>query len=178
MMNIDALRNTFDTARGKVIAGALAAAMTVMPMAGAPGDAKAEDADRYSSANWTPELIEFDKADRAATEYAMTKEGVGILIHVGQDIPNQHIRDADHLGQLFVKRFEDLGENARYFIRQNDAPATGITYHVGHLIVGGHNGTEVRDLQHAWDSAPQAITQLNIARSLAAGTVPSVSPGG
>lgn len=176
-MNIDTLRNTFDSARGKVIAGALAAAMTVMPMAGAPGDAKAQE-QTASTCTWDQQICELRAASDAARAYAETKDGVGIVIHVGQDIPNQHIRDADQLGQLFMKRFQELGEDARYFVAPNDSPATGITYHVGHLIVGAHNGTEVRNVKEAWNTAPEAITQLSITRSLAAGDGPSAAPGG
>ncbi len=177
-MNLDTLKSTFESACGKAIAGVLAAAMTVMPMAAAPGDAQAEDSTQYTSSGWTQELIEFDKASRAARLYAETKDGVAILIHVGRDIPNQHVKSPDQLGQLFVGRFAELGEDARYFIAPNDARATGITYHVGHLIVGAHDGTEVRDLQQAWDSAPQAVAQLKSVRSLAELSAPVALAGG
>lgn len=176
-MTLGSLTSTFYATRERVIAGTLAAAMAVMPMAVAPGDAQAEDS-RYSASGWTQELIAFDKASRAARSYAETKDGIAILIHVGKDIPNQYVKSADQLGALFVQRFVDLGENARYFVAPNDARATGITYHVGHLIVGAHNGTEVRDLQEAWDTAPDAIAQLKALRSVAELSGPSAAPGG
>ena len=120
----------------------------------------------------TPEICDLDIAATAARDYAETEAGVGILIHVGTDIPNEHIQSADQLGQLFVQRFAENGEEARYFLRTNSPStpdgkiATGITYHVAHLVIGAANGTEVRGLQHAWDSVPEVIEQLHIARLL------------
>lgn len=91
--------------------------------------------------------------------------GVGIVIHLGQDVPNQRVRDGDELGQLFVQRFAALGVQARYFIAPNDAPALVMTYHIGHLLYET-NGSPVFGLQTAWDDAPEVIEQLRIVKLL------------
>ena len=121
---------------------------------------------RYSSKNWTPELIELDKASSAARKYAENNYGVGILIHLGKDVPNKRVKNGDELGRLFVGRFAKLGVSAQYFYRHNDAPATGITYHIGHLLFEA-NGNPVIGLQTAWKSAPGVIEQLKIVKELA-----------
>ena len=120
---------------------------------------------RYTTDVWTPELVALDKASTAARNYAETNNGVGILIHLGSDVPNQRVANGDELGQLFVDRFAELGASARYFVRPNDARASGITYHIGHLLFGPGED-KVHDLQTAWDSAPQVIEQLRIVKSL------------
>ena len=130
-----------------------------------PQKVRAEDT-RYSSGNWTAETIALDKADRAATEYAEHNFGVGILIHLGQDVPNQRVRNGDELGQLFVDRFADLGTDARYFIAPNDdGRATVVTYHIGHLLYKA-SGEPVFGLQTAWDDAPKVVEQLKIVKQL------------
>lgn len=118
----------------------------------------ADDA-RYQSGNWTAETIALDKADRAATEYAENNLGVGILIHLGMDVPNQRVKDGDELGKLFVDRFAALGVDARYFFWQNDTRATGLTYHIGHLLYEA-DGNPVIGLQTAWNDVPKVIEQL------------------
>lgn len=124
------------------------------------------DDGRYTSGNWTAETIALDKADRAATEYAENNFGVGILIHLGQDVPNQRVANGDELGALFVRRFADLGAEARYFIAPNDdARATVMTYHIGHLLYEA-NGEAVIGLQTAWDDAPKVIEQMKIVKAL------------
>lgn len=120
----------------------------------------------YDSKNWTPELVELDKASSAARSYAENNFGVGILIHLGKDVPNKRVKNGDELGALFVDRFAKLGFKARYFYRQNDAPATGITYHIGHLLFNAE-GNPVIGLQTAWNSVPQVIEQLKIVKELA-----------
>jgi len=122
---------------------------------------------RYSSKNWTPELIELDKASSAARNYAENNYGVGILVHLGSDIPSKNVKNGDQLGQLFVNRFAKFGIVARYFIAPNgNAPSTGITYHIGHLLFKA-NDNPVIGLQTAWDSAPKVIEQLKIVKELA-----------
>ena len=122
----------------------------------------------------TPEICDLHIADLAATEYAKTKAGIGILIHVGEDVRNHPEWTPDLLGQHFVNRIRELGEEAQYFVSQNDAPATGINYYVGDLLVGAHNGTEVRGLQTAWDTAPEAVAWLKQIRSVAAAPAPDL----
>lgn len=125
------------------------------------------DDGRYTSGNWTAETIALDKASSAARDYAENNNGVGILIHLGQDVPNQRVKNGDELGQLFVQRFAEFGVEARYFIRPNDAPATGITYHIAHLLYGPGQD-KVHGLMTAWEDAPKVIEQLKIAKEIQA----------
>lgn len=167
-----ALGETVSTRRGFLRAagqalGALGAASLPFSQALA-GDAK--------TASWNnPELEEFHKASTAARDYAENNIGVGILIHVGKDIPNAKIKSGDELGQLFVNRFSKLGVEAQYFLSQNDARFSGITYHIGHQIHGAENRTEVKSLKAAWSSAPDVIEQLKIVKELASLEAPEPS---
>ena len=126
------------------------------------------DDGRYTSGNWTAETIALDKASSAARNYAENNNGVGILIHLGQDVPNQRVKNGDELGAMFVQRFAELGVQASYFIAPNDAPATVMTYHLGHLLYKA-NDNPVFDLQTAWDDAPKVIEQLKIVKALPRG---------
>ncbi len=121
------------------------------------------------TANWNdPELEELRKASDATREYAENNDGVGILIHVGtKDIPSTRIKSPEQLGQIFVNRFAKLGVDAQFFIRHNDQPATGITYHIGHQIHGAESGNEVKLLREAWNVAPDVVEQLRIVKQLA-----------
>ncbi|MEM7663978.1 MAG: hypothetical protein AAF292_17175 [Pseudomonadota bacterium] len=121
--------------------------------------------DRYSSENWTAETIALDKASSAARKYAESNNGVGILIHLGQDVPNARVKNGDDLGKLFVQRFAELGVEARYFYWQNDARATGLTYHIGHLLYETH-GEPIIGLQTAWNDAPKVIEKLRLVKAL------------
>lgn len=128
---------------------------------------------KKQTANWNNlELEEFHRASMAARDYAENNVGVGILIHVGSDVPNKRVKSADELGQLFVKRFAALGVNAKYFLRQNDTEASGITYHIGHQIHGAENGNEVKLLREAWNSAPNVVEQLKIVKQIKVANAP------
>ncbi|MEL7444341.1 MAG: hypothetical protein AAGK02_00835 [Pseudomonadota bacterium] len=129
--------------------------------------AQADDS-RYSSGNWTPELIALDKASTAARNYAEGNHGVGILIHLGQDVPNDRVKDGDELGHLFVQRFAALGVAAEYFVSPApDAPASGITYHIAHLLYGPDQD-KVHGLMTAWNDAPKVIEQMKLAKEIQA----------
>ena len=130
---------------------------------------------KKQTANWNnPELEEFHRASMAARDYAENNIGVGILIHVGKDVPNKKVKSADELGELFVKRFASFGVNAKYFLSQNgDAPSSGVTYHIGHLIHGAGNGNEVKGLKTAWNSAADVIEQMKIIKQLAVADAPA-----
>ncbi len=159
-----------------------------LTLGGVANDAKAQDPVhktqiseklKKQTANWNnPELEEFHRASTAARDYAENNVGVGILIHVGQDVPNKSVKNADELGQLFVRRFTALGVNAKYFLRQNgDAPSSGVTYHIGHLIHGAGNGNEVKGLKTAWNSAPDVVEQMKIVKQLAVADAPAPKGG-
>ncbi len=123
------------------------------------------DDSRYSSGNWTAETIALDKADRAATAYAENNNGIGILIHLGKDVPNQRVKNGDELGQLFVDRFAALGIEARYFFWRTGGRATVLTYHIGHLLYEP-NGDPLIDLMTAWHDAPKVIEELKLVNLL------------
>lgn len=110
----------------------------------------------YAHNNWTPETADLDCADEAATSYAETTFGVGILIHVGRDIPNDHVARPEQLGELLVQRFKaEYDVDAQFFLAQSDTLATGITYHIGDLIHGANDGTEVKTVREALDAMPE-----------------------
>ena len=111
---------------------------------------------------WDAEVGELHCASNATGDYAENNYGVGILIHLGLDIPNAKIKNGDQLGLLFVNHFNKHGVKAQYFLRKNDGRATGITYHIGHLIHGSENGTEVKGLKTAWELVPEVIKQMKI----------------
>lgn len=120
---------------------------------------------RYSAKNWTAETIALDKASSAATHYALENYGVGILIHLGKDVPNKRVKNGDELGKLFVDRFKQLGVKARYFYWQNDTRATGIVYHIGHLLYHSDNNAVI-GLKTAWIEAPKVIEQLKLVKEI------------
>ncbi len=133
-----------------------------------PVEINAQDAGdtNYEGKGWTPELIALDKASNAARTYAENNNGVGIVIHLGDDVPNQRVKNGDELGQLFVKRFAEFGVNARYFIAPSKgSPATGLTYHIGHLLYKADDDPVI-GLQTAWNNAPDVIERLKAVKSL------------
>lgn len=151
------------------IAGVAFTASTVLT----PTAATAQDATHVGTSNvpnaeeiWTDELRELRVASDATRDYAENNVGVGILVHVGQDIPNQHFATADLFGQKMVEIFEKkFGVEARYFLSPNyDAPATGITYHIDTFIHGADNGTEVKNVKEALAAMPEVVEYLKIAK--------------
>ena len=126
------------------------------------------DEGRYTSGNWTAETIALDRASSAARDYAENHDGVGILIHLGQDVPNDRVKDGDELGAMFVQRFAALGTEARYFVSPApDARSSGITYHIAHLLYGPDDD-KLHGLLTAWNDAPKVIEQLKVAKELQA----------
>ncbi|MGX1498579.1 hypothetical protein ACSSV1_003630 [Labrenzia sp. MBR-25] len=147
--------------------GAFAGAAMTAAAVFAPAAASAQEATPAAQNQpvWTEELRQLDAADRAATEYARDNYGVGILIHVGQDIPNSHFASADEFGQAIVRAFnQKYGVEAQYFLRQNDARATGITYHIDTFIHGADNGTAVKNVKEALNAMTEVVEYLKIAK--------------
>lgn len=138
---------------------------------------------------WTDELREFDRAENAAIEYATTNFGVGILIHVGTEAAERGIEQniGANLSALFANpallpeqvrvdycphitraELEGIeGAPSEVFLRYNDTPGTGITYHVEHLVAGSENGTEVKNLTDALCAIPDVLEFLRLANELA-----------
>ena len=97
----------------------------------------------------TQELCDFDTAQTAAETYVAENPGVGVLIHVGQDFPNEHFENAEQFGQAVIHVFAQHGVQAQYFLSPSNAPNTGMTYYIGNLIHGQHNGTELKNVDQA-----------------------------
>lgn len=110
----------------------------------------------------TEEVCDLDVAASAARDYAESHPGVGILIHVGLDFPNDHFDNAHQFGEAAVNMFAQQGVQARYFLSQNDGPNTGMTYYIGPYIHGQDDGTEVKNVLEAIDAAPDVAQQLRI----------------
>ncbi len=109
------------------------------------------------------QLRQLGEASYAAREYAQTKYGVGILIHVGKDIPNKHFATADEFGEAVVRAFQErFGVEAEYFLRQNDAKQTGLTFHIGKLIHGADTGNEVKTVKQALASLADVAGLLKV----------------
>lgn len=148
------------------IAGAAFTASSLL----APSIASAEDinktpaVDNFTTAATTlsPELQELHEAALAARNYSENNFGIGILIHVGaKSFPNKHFESAEQFGQTMVAVFEQkFGVPAQYFLNQNDTPATGITYHIGDVIHGADNGSEVKGVNDAFKAMNEVSQYL------------------
>lgn len=114
------------------------------------------------------EITKLIEATRSANKYAVSHYGVGIVIHVGQDIPNRHFKSADEFGQAVVNLFKErYGVDAQYFLSPNDTKYSGMTYHIGHLIHGAGNGTEVKSVKQGLKAMGDVVEQLKIVKELA-----------
>lgn len=110
------------------------------------------DREYFAKDGWTPEIADLDCAADAARDYAESTPGVGVLIHVGTESFGEGKRFAtpQEFGEAMVYTFQNrYGVSASYFLRQNDIRTTGVTYHVGELIHGSNNGTEVKGVNDA-----------------------------
>lgn len=162
------------TLREKLISGFAGATMlAAASVAGVSGTANAQDVSAQPVISSdecqlsSQEICDLHDAASAARDYAEANPGVGILIHVGQDFPNEHFQNADQFGQAFVNAFAQQGVEAQYFLWQNDAPNTVMTFHLGHLIHGQHNGTEVKNVLEAMNAIPEVSQQLRIMNGVA-----------
>lgn len=114
------------------------------------------------------ELAELKAVTEAATAYAMSRDGIAIIVHVGDDIPNAHFASGEAFGAAIAAKFKaDFQIEARAFPRQNaGTPATLISYHIGHLIHGAHDGSEIKDVQAALGAMPNAAEQFRLIQEL------------
>lgn len=162
-----ALAKTTNKIFGAVTGAALALSAVFTPLSAAAEDVKVGGTQNTATEHvWNPEALELHKADNAATDYAEQNYGIGILIHVGANsFPNKHFATADEFGQTIVNVFKQkFGTDAQYFLSQNDAMATGITYHIDDLIHGSDNGTEVKNVQEALQAMPEVVAFLKVAK--------------
>jgi hypothetical protein len=58
------------------------------------------------------------------------------------------------------------GVPAKYFLSANDVVGTGVTFHIGHLLAGGDNGTELKRMTEAICAIPEVVEQLPIVKSI------------
>lgn len=151
-----------------VTGAALAASAVITPFAAAAQDVT--PASQTNETVWTPELRELRKAASAARDYAENNYGVGILIHVGEDFPNEHFENADQFAALMVDIFENkYGTPAKAFTRPNPGTAnTGLTFHIGHQIHTDANSSEVKSVNQALASIPSVIEQLRLIKEIKA----------
>jgi opacity protein-like surface antigen len=152
---------------GAVAGAAMTAAAVLTPMAATAQEVT--PASTSENTAWTEELRAFDKAAKEARVYAQDNYGVGILIHVGEDFPNAHFQTPEQFARAVVGMFEQhLATPAQAFLSPNPGTKnTGLTYHIGHLIHGAENGTEVKTVQEAIDTAPDVVEQLKLLKDIA-----------
>ena len=138
------------------------------------------------------ELAELGAADDAATEFAMENpQGVGILLHVGDDLRERAIALAEQhnappqaameyaigvVTEHYQSLFAAHGVEAELFPRTNHgASASGITYHIGNLVYEDADGNPLLDLGRANEEVPrvvEALAYLNTQASLDVTPVP------
>lgn len=112
---------------------------------------------------WTPELRALHEASVAATEYAANNPGVGIVIHVGEDFPNEVFEEPQEYADFLIAAFDrDHQTPARAFYAPNPGTAgTGVTYHIRNTIHGANNGTEVKGVVTAFEAIADVVAEMN-----------------
>ena len=123
------------------------------------------DREYFAKDGWTSEGADLSCASDAARDYAENNPGVGVLIHVGTESFGEGKRFAtpEAFGEAVVQTFEGrFGVSADYFLSQNDAPATVLTYHIGDLIHGADNGTEVKTVREALEAMPEVASYVEL----------------
>lgn len=157
-------------------AGVLAgAAVALTPVVG-----NAQDAQPASSQvpdGWTAELWELNQAAADVTAYAReNSNGVGILLHVGDDLraraqaaAEKHNVPADHALQVMIDRVEESyadqfaehGVAARLFPSTNlDAPGTILSYHIGEIVYEDASGDPLLSLGKARREISRVVEAL------------------
>lgn len=157
------------------VAGAAFAATSLLaPSAASAQEIKVAEASNVATTEQlSPELLELHRASLAAGEYAENNYGVGILIHIGNDIPNSHFSSGDDFGHAMVRLFQEkYGTDAQYFLSQNDAKATVLEFYIDEYVHGADNGTEIKLVGEAIAAAPEVVGLL---KSLKADKVAQLS---
>lgn len=162
--------------------GAAAGALATLAVALTPTTVSAEDVQRVSANTetvstilcetdrvylardgWTPESADYDCAGLAAHDYALNNPGIGILIHVGQDFPNQYFETPQQFGQAVVNAFrQQYGVEAQFFLSQNDAPATGLNFLIGPHTFGADKDEQDMLVAEAQRAMPEAAGLLRL----------------
>lgn len=151
--------------------GAVAGAAMTAAAVFAPAAASAQEvipAAQTTESVWTDELRALRKASDDAQDYAENHFGVGILIHVGDDFPNEYFEKPEDAAQAFIDLFEGkFNIPSRAFFSPNPgSQSTGITFHIGNQIHGAENGTEVKLVGQAVQSMPDVVEQLRIIKEI------------
>lgn len=160
---------------GRVLGAGLALSAAAFPAAAQDATPAAQSLDQvdtilcetdypyYTKDGWTPETADLNCAVVAANEYAENNPGVGVLIHVGKDIPNARFPTPESFGQAVVDTFRSQhGVDAAYFLTQNDARATGMEFYIGPYTHGADNGTELKNVTEAFYAMPEVAALLRV----------------
>ncbi len=109
----------------------------------------------------TPEICDLDVADTNARDYALENPGVGILVHVGYDFPNEHFQTPQQFGQAVVNAFAHHGVEAQYFLTQNDVENTVMAFYVAHLTYDADKHGGLKSINEAYQAIPEiaAVTK-------------------
>lgn len=152
---------------GAVTGAALAASAAFLPFAAAAQEVTPVT---QTKTIWTDELRALREAASGARDYAENNYGVGVLIHVGEDFPNEHFRTAEDFAKVMVGLFEGKYKTpAKAFLRPNPGTSnTGLTFHIGHHIHGAENGTEVKSVGQSIAAMQDIVEQLRLVKEIAA----------
>jgi len=167
------------------VAGAAMTAAAVFTAAAA----SAQEAQPASQMEMThqAELDQLGQMSDAATAYAKTHEnGVGILLHVGDDLraraqaaADKHGVTPDHalnvliarLEEYYAEKFAEYGVEIDVFPSANfvegKQTATILTYHIGEIIYQDANNDPLLGLQTATNEIPRVVEALRYVKRTA-----------
>ncbi len=165
-MPLGALKKSFV---GPALAAGLSGLAALAPLSANADDAKPV-AMTHDCGVMSAEICELDRMADAARAYAEENQSVAILFHVGDDVLTRD--DSEQLMQkaqaYFAQQFASHDIEVASFARSNPGtPATGLTFHYGHLVFQGPDGRINLDLKEGIDAIPQVADQLNILRQTA-----------
>lgn len=168
----------FGAAAGALLAGA--AVLAPLSAAYAEEAKPVSQPGAEAESVWNDELRALHEASMGASDYAENNYGVGIVMHVGDDFPNEHFQTAQEAADVLVAVFEQrYGTPAKAFLRPNPGtPGTGLTFHIGPTIHGADNGTEVKNFSNAISAMPDVVQQLKIVKDIASVEYESPAPTG
>ncbi len=169
--------------------GAVAGAAMTAAAVFSPAAASAQEVQPVSQMEMTQEqeLAQFDAMEIAATAYARQHDnGVGILLHVGDDLraraqaaAEEHGVTPDHalnvliarLEEYYAEKFAEHGVEAQVFPSANFAEdrqmATILTYHIDDIIYQDANNDPLLDLQTATNEIPRVVEALRYVKRTA-----------
>lgn len=177
------------TAKQNGLAGKLLGAGLALSAAFTPAVATAQEVIPASTTTTITmtheaELAELDRQGRAVSTYAHEHEnGVGILLHVGDDLraradaaAKEHNVTPEHALEVMVARiahiygeqFAKLGVEAQLFPTANlDARATILSYHISDIVYEDANGNALLGLRTAEREIPRVVEALQYLKKTA-----------